>query len=102
MKINGRHSQNMPPTNFVNMLTKGVTRMRLIHSNIVLIEETDTIETIQNWIVANTDVVAVNLNLDEWVHTITPGDLILFNSSFAMFRFPANIVNNQQESKEEF
>lgn len=70
--------------------------MKKIHSNIVEVEESDTVENIENWITANTDVIAQNLNLDTWVNVIMPGDLLIFNSPFAMFRFPAKVVNVQE------
>lgn len=66
--------------------------MKMVHSNIVLVEEADTPEAIQNWIVEHTDVIVVNLNHETWIHAVTPGDLLIFDSSFAMFRFPARVV----------
>lgn len=66
--------------------------MKKIHLNVLLIEEGDTLESIQNWIVAHTDVIVVNLNLDNWVHNIAAGDLIIFDSPYGMYRFPAKVV----------
>lgn len=70
--------------------------MKKIHSNIVEVENSDTVKDIENWITANTDVIAQNLILDTWVNVIMPGDLLIFNSSFAMFRFAAKVVNVQE------
>lgn len=65
--------------------------MKIIHSNIVMVESGDTAEVIQNWITENTDVVAVNLDVETWTNIVEPNDLIIFNSTFAMFRFPARV-----------
>ena len=70
--------------------------MKLVYQNIVLVEEFDTIETIEKWLVEHTDVKVQNLDLDTWVNLVRSGDLLIFNSSFGMFRFPAKVTHGQE------
>lgn len=69
--------------------------MKLIYKNIVMVEESDTTETIGEWLIENTDVKAQNLDVTSWIHLVVPGDLLIFNSPFAMFRFSAKMKNEE-------
>lgn len=70
--------------------------MKMLHTNIVLIEDGDTIKVVEQWFIEHTDVVVQNLNLETWTHVLNPGDLIIFDSEFAMFRFPAKVINAER------
>lgn len=70
--------------------------MKFVYQNIVLVEEFDTMGTIEEWLTEHTDVKAQNLDLDAWTNLVKSGDLLIFNSSFGMFRFPAKVTHGQE------
>lgn len=76
--------------------------MKLIHDNIVMVEDDDDSEKVTRWMIDNTDIELRGYQNDSWLHDLKYGDIIIMNSSIpnnARFTINVNMLTKTESEQ---